>query len=224
VRPGPMQSLWNEVATAHWVAEVGLPLLATLIALGLSVLFLRRQLRHDRELATAERRVAAASALGQALVAEVDRFESEKGDSPFWRQKEWPDFGAVLQARGSAALVLGDEPALEDVVSVARTPLWIWRTCQSEWGSLHAGGLSLTMFSLALDSVLYEWKETMHRYGAALIRWDGLGQAPRLAVGDKEHVPLSVMDHRAAHESWIQKVRSEFRSTALRIQDLRQAP
>jgi hypothetical protein len=55
-----MDAFWSEVSSAQWMANVGVPLAGTLIAIGVAFWVLRRQLRHDRELAQAGRRSEAA--------------------------------------------------------------------------------------------------------------------------------------------------------------------
>jgi hypothetical protein len=68
-----MTSLWHELATASRVANTGIPLLLTIAALLLGFWSLRRQLRHDRQLLTAQNRAQAARSLGAALLEEARR-------------------------------------------------------------------------------------------------------------------------------------------------------
>jgi hypothetical protein len=217
----PFSSLWSELATARWLADVGLPLLAALIAIALSGYFVRYQINYSRELARAEKRATAAGALGYALIAQVDVLNTTRGDSKFWAKTPWPDFGAVVRAQRQASLVLGGGPALEDVVLVTRTPLWAWRTWQGEWDDLHGQhNVDLVDFGLAMDSLITPWKSLILRYAESLIQWDGLGELPRVTLAAKYHVPLPEATHKEELQTWRTQQRHLIRREALKMRAL----
>jgi hypothetical protein len=92
IQDNPFASLWAEMSSARWVAGVGLPLIVTIVALGVTVLLVRRQLEQDRDLQRAMRRSEAAAWLSNVLTAEADRL-STFGNHPWW-----PDAAAINAA------------------------------------------------------------------------------------------------------------------------------
>lgn len=71
----PISNFWSEISSAEWVANVGVPVSATLTALAFAFFALRSQLKQDRALASEDRRRTAAGKL-----AELIRVASEEMD------------------------------------------------------------------------------------------------------------------------------------------------
>lgn len=97
-----MNELWKEIGTATWVANTGIPTLLTVAAIIFAYLFMRRQLRHDRELSLAARRVDAVIAAAGVLDDAVERLDSHGSrtciDSDWWDRAEWPDHSDCQEA------------------------------------------------------------------------------------------------------------------------------
>lgn len=113
---GPWGSLWRVINRAEWVAAVGVPLAATLLALFFAAWALRRQLKNDRKLLKASiragQRTAAASQLSVELREVYDRFQAEPKQSKYWAYPEWPDRDRLLDAVRRAAYVIEDQEHL----------------------------------------------------------------------------------------------------------------
>ena len=137
VPPSPWASLWRQLASAHWVANVGLPLVVTVAALVVTVaalafaLFrLRTQLKNDRALLgesiRAGQRLTAIQRFYPELVQELERFDTETRQSSFWDAFKWPsDFilrGAIMRA----AIVIGDDEGAERLTGTVERISRIW--------------------------------------------------------------------------------------------------
>jgi hypothetical protein len=107
-------AFWDEIASAEWLANVGFPLAVTLLSLALAYGLFRRQVRHDRALAKAERRADAATALGQAIRIGVKQARQSFRANDL----EWPWFNQLLDAVAAARLAL---PGLEVIDLVQDT-------------------------------------------------------------------------------------------------------
>ena len=212
----PFVSLWRQFANADWVADVGVPLVAALSAIALSYLLVRRQLRQDRDLWRAERRIEAARSLGRALLEEAERPDQEDADAPFWSSEAWPDFRRILKVSREAEITLGSDAAIEDAISVSRSALWVWRSCQHSRPGLVAEKLDVVAINDGLQSTINQWQIFMRNFGRSLIGWDGLDAVPRLDMGRKTHVPLPAKT-RPHHAAWIKHYQQEFIDTARRI-------
>jgi len=85
-----MTSLWDELATASWIANTGIPLFLTIAAILTGFWTVRRQMNHDRQLLTAQNRAQAARDLGAAIMEEMEFFGTGLGnDAPAWRSKAY---------------------------------------------------------------------------------------------------------------------------------------
>lgn len=212
----PFVSLWSEFAQASWVAAVGLPLAATISAIVISYLLVRKQLEQGRNLARAQRRAEAARRLGQALIREARRPDLEDTDASFWSAPEWPDFSGVLDAVRETEIVVGEDPAFEDAVSVTRTSLWVWRACLPLRRVLTTEGLDSSAVTGGQEAAIHDWQNKMRTYGKEIVRWDGFGNLPRLDIGNLKHVPLP--DRRSTeHVEWMDGYRRTSETTARRI-------
>lgn len=106
-----IEEVWNRISSAEWVANVGIPALFTLVAIGLAWWSVRQQLEHDRDLARAERehsqnqRRAVSADEAAAIIDEaISRIgsASEGNDDPaWWNRPKWSDY-AELKRRSDA--------------------------------------------------------------------------------------------------------------------------
>lgn len=98
-----LNDAWTRISTGAWLADVGIPLGVTVIALLISVYFLNHQLRHDRMLAQEERqhahgqrRADRAERIAESFEDSLDRVGSRlkrNGEADaWWDQAAWPDF------------------------------------------------------------------------------------------------------------------------------------
>jgi hypothetical protein len=182
VADNPWRSLFAEVATAKWLADVGIPLFATLAALGLAYYGLRRQMKHDRELAAAERRSHAASAFA-AAIRELTGELRDRGDSdPYWQTSDWAGSTSLFRAIGSATVVLGDEVAIAGAESCCCEIMSIWGYCADTHRKLQLNGYDPDIDMSDHVQVLREAISPAVAHLESLVplwaRWDGFGAMP----------------------------------------------
>ena len=169
------KKILSVLESPEWLANTGLPLLVTLIGLGAAYTFLRRQLKSDLNLRTADRLQQAASALGFALYTAVEHFELPASD-PFWKHNRWPDHEEVEKAVLEARLSLAGKELPELARLVADVDA-VWMACM--FGAIRAEPPPDTAFHRhAVQVSLRPFLKPLSEYSTALRMWDGLGGIP----------------------------------------------
>jgi hypothetical protein len=160
----PFVSFWSEVTTARWVADVGVPLAATLMALGLTYMLVRRQLSHDRDLQRSLRGLAAVTALARALAVESERFyvnaelqlvHASSNSRLDWIA--WPSEG-LRSLIVDASIVIGRRPLLSQLLGVVDAAEAAWGTCSTTADRLLAEGVNKDAVNHAFLASMYPWK------------------------------------------------------------------
>ncbi|HVF06601.1 MAG TPA: hypothetical protein VNA20_17320 [Frankiaceae bacterium] len=211
---GVGDSFWDIVGSAEWAATVGLPLGVTLGSIGAAYVLVRRQIRHDRELAAAQRRADAASRLGAALIALHDQFESTAFDDEWWRMPGWSGWSALYDAVREAEIVLDEKSAFEFIEDAGRCVSHGWAACYNHArllrrakSAVEVGDLGVAMHTALADHVV-----RLFEIGKHLIRWDGHGTLPLSALPPFDRVPLPSNVQEDEYQRWCASVQAEFKA------------
>jgi len=193
---------WQEVSNAEWMADVGVPLAATLLAVLAGFLSLRRQLTHDRELALAQRRSEVAHRLGSEVLRAVGLMDG-RIPNKYQTAPDWEGFRIVRLAVNEASIVLPRHPALEHVWLGAVDLVRAWRSCNESREALALNGILLEEREVAgaLMETIYPLTKALRNAGEELIRWTGHLPLPGGEVWPLPHVPKG-RGNREAAERW----------------------
>ncbi|WP_133055994.1 MULTISPECIES: hypothetical protein [Mycolicibacter] len=159
--------------TAEWFANTGIPLMATLVGLMVAFLFLRQQLRSDRELRRADHRRDAAGELGEVLIKSGTQLAKSQPFDAFWLSAHWPQYEVINDVIRVAAPILppgsiGSVRALVDLVAEI-------------WALAHIGSVFNSRNGRELvQSVLGAHPTTLIVLGERLLAWSGEGPMPPL--------------------------------------------
>lgn len=197
-----LPELWQDLVQPQWLADTGIPLLATLGGLYLAYRFLKRQLQSDRDLRAADRRSEAARRLGIAI--------GERAREAMCLPYESPDYLEALphldlwDELGEAALYLpGEKDFLDKVGNLVRDMVWAWQagyhahlklatTPPERWWHGEAMYLTFEPYVMALEAA-----------GETLRAWNGQGHLPALDDSGIDHVPLPPGRLRNAYKAWM---------------------
>lgn len=196
------ESFWIHLSAPAWVAGLLQATLGALIAFVGALMLFRRQLRHDRELASrqlqaekdgriAERRSVAADQLGRAMLAAVHEVENPSIDATAasllrassTRARGWsPGSKVFSSALDNAELTLPDLDSR--VWDLWRYFNWSWEAALRATRSLDLAEGVLDRHGSALVSAFEElatagWQDIV-AVGKGLILWDGEGEPPVL--------------------------------------------
>lgn len=227
------ESLWGEVFSATWVAGLLQATLGTVVAFAGALVIFRQQLKHDRRLAAqqvaadrearvAERRAAAAAALGRSILdatrlaenpsLDAKGAELERATTMSPAKARAPGAREFSDAIQSATLILTDlEPTIWD----------LWRPFTWSWSAAVGAGPPLvaaddtanTRTKWKRAGAAYEatafsiWNE-LHDIGRSLIRWDGEGPVPLMDALPADH-PLRSSAGLTPRPAWIATFQEE---------------
>ena len=163
----------------EWLANTGLPLLVTLVGLVAAAIFLRTQLKSDRNLRTADRRQQAGLVLGFALSTAVERFELPASDS-FWTHNRWPDHEELEKAILEMRLALAGKE-LPELARLVEDVDKVWMACM--FGAIRAEPHPDTAYHRhAVQVSLRPFLSPLSEYSIDLRIWNGLGKYPTLEL------------------------------------------
>ncbi|WP_284528043.1 hypothetical protein [Microbacterium sp. T2.11-28] len=219
---------WSElgciIASPAWTAGALQTLIGVLLAGVATVLALRRQLRHDRDLAakqlaaerevrTAERRSVAADTYGRFIYSWTDElYDMRPRDLGhlLLTSEEYPNHGAMLDAEREAELVFQPSAVAIDA----------WRDLSHTWRAsrsvviddkLHAAS-EADLVDIG-NAELAMLEPSIHRLRAMAleyIRWDG-GQPPDFTGLNNDWRPVRPND-RDLYRSWMADTKTSFRT------------
>jgi hypothetical protein len=177
-----VECLRGRFADPAWTADVGAPLLVTLLGLGLALWLVRRQLRHDRELRAADRRAQALDPLARELGKAGFRLEdlSLRRTADYWSKPIWPDWGPLVGLCDDVSARLGDEPALKAVEDIISSTMRAWLLCQTARdAAVDPSDEAAHMYGTAVAMEPYAGRLT--EAGRLLRRWDGTPPEPAIS-------------------------------------------
>jgi hypothetical protein len=213
----PWTSLWDQLTNAQWVANTGIPTLATVGAIVASFLLLRFQIQAERKRRLATDRAMHGRAFGHAVLEAIAEHDSAPGGDAYWTTEDWSGWHQVYSASQKAEVFFGEQAWIEDAISVARTVDWVWKACQAAQSDSEISSVSKANRELALDSVVYPWLNILRKHGTAIVRWDGESPIPSVDTGHLTYVPLPRHKRRAENTAWMSSYRSKFVKKALEI-------
>lgn len=185
-----MDGLAEEVLSATWAANVGVPLAIALASLLFGVRAVGRQLRHDRELLNAQRRAGAAQDVGWELREIADSVDGMDLDDPQWR-REWDGWTIGLKVLNRASVPLGRMDGFYDIL---REISWIWRGAVA---AKHHHNVDNELHAWVLGDLVTPNLQKLRLAARELITWDGLGEPP---VPQSSSMPMPT--DRTAHRTW----------------------
>lgn len=235
VPDNPWVSLWQQINRAEWVADIGLPMAVTVLALAFAAWSVRRQLRNDREIARqsirAEQRAEAGKRLSEELREACTQLSSEPKESEYWQIPRWQDRDRVWDALRRAAYVIEDQESLGyyrsaafrigDIFSVAyhRSKREGWR---EKWqnGVWEKPGEDSHIHAI-LD-ITKPFRSGLHAAAEQLLMWDGHLPMPTGSI------PAPDEDSRDVVRQWRERVAEEYfanvTSPGLRLRKLPSDP
>lgn len=185
-----MTSIWNEIWSARWVADVGVPLIGTLAAIAIAARGIRRQLEHDRRIWRAQGRAEVARALASVLLDAHSEFESGYR-SEFWTIEGWPGYSRLRDAIDKARVTLGHESQLRELMFGVSDLAHAWTACQHRRRELTATAgtdISDMKSAIAIKDILLPQIWALRSSAEALMRWDGISEVPKV-VWPVRHIP-----------------------------------
>lgn len=197
-----LEKLWSSIITPEWMANTGLPLLVTLLGLVVGYIFLRRQLKNDHVLRTADRWQNATLTLGTTIAHVLERFELPATDS-FWANYAWPDREKLMRARADALLLLA--PAeLTELSKLIHDVESAWSACLISAGRRNPPP-DKALHRNAVKRTLQPYLEALKKQSEMLRSWEGLGPVPGEELDPAvSHIP--VVDYK----DWMRARRNEY--------------
>jgi hypothetical protein len=110
-----LDAFWSEISSAQRIANQGVPLLGTFIAIVVASAGLRRQLSHDRELVQAVRRSEAAREFASEALAIIAALEEREPADPWWRRPRFAETQRIYDAQHKAQVLLGESQLIDDI-------------------------------------------------------------------------------------------------------------
>jgi hypothetical protein len=197
-----LEKLWSSIIAPEWMANTGVPLLVTLLGLFVGYMFLRRQLKSDHVLRTADRWQNASLTLGTTIAQALERFELPASD-PFWAESSWPDKGNLMRARADALLSLA--PAeLPELGKLIRDVDSVWMCCLSRARRLDSPP-DKAIHRHAVRQTLRPYLEALKTQSVLLRKWEGLGPVPEEELDPAvPHIPVE------DYGDWIRARKEEY--------------
>lgn len=174
----PWPGLWEQLASAAWVANVFIPLLITLSAIGLSFWGLRYQLAHDRILINEERNRLAAIEVGRAIDQFLEVWDGIRPTEPLPRRVRIAVFNPIKKASREAELILGRTEALFLAVKLSDDMLRRWDVVL-KLAARKKADMS-TIDSILIRGIFGAPRALLYQLGSSLRAWDGFGDVPSL--------------------------------------------
>jgi len=196
---GYLDQVWCELRQPSWLAAVGLPLVATLAGLYVAYRLVRRQLRHDREMRTADRRSAVVNGFGQQALSAYRSLDA-MNDDEWWRKRHWPNARGVSDAYRSACVALGVASPFPELMALHQDVEWIWDACAARRKTQEKNGptISASHNRRAMQAVLEPYIGPCRSAAEAMVSWEGY-----TSLADPRPVELRHAPFRAAQlEQW----------------------
>lgn len=184
------------------MANTGVPLLATLLGLLAAYIFLRRQLKSDHVLRTADRWQDASLTLGTTIARALEHFELPATD-PFWAEPSWPDREKLMRARADALLLLA--PAeLAELNKLIHDVEAAWMCCLigARRRDPHP---DKAKHRHAVERTLLPYLQALKKQSVMLRSWEGLGPVP-----EEELNPAVTHKPVADYQDWMRARRKEY--------------
>jgi hypothetical protein len=188
-----------------WAADVGLPLVVTLLGLGLAYIFLTHQIRHDVQLRRADRITPIVAELGLATLEAVQHMDDEDSDADYWLSTSWPEWSQIHDALNRAQTKMRETSAFRELLAVARDISWAWSACAQRRKHLEQTGFvpDRVSSSYAIDATLIELRRAAVDFAEALIQWEGFGEVPVVWPQHLLHVPLPRAKYPERNGRWM---------------------
>lgn len=217
--PMSWQQIWDRLASTEWVADTGVPLVLQLLAILVAWIFLRKQLKSDRELLEAswkkdrelleessakslDLQKAAARAAGAHRLAFSIVYLANYIHSAFRN----PDFSSVevkrlhseIRAEGHSLLTLAQAGELWSLFEDLAMIVHIGNSFRDEVPDDDERRRVTSLLSS---------RSYIHIVGFAssLRAWDGVGEVPKLHISEERQ--------HSDHPQWEEDRRTEFRDT-----------
>lgn len=165
-----LSGLWHVLAKPDWLANTGVPILATFIGLYVAYGFLKRQLASDERLRRGDQRREIAARLGRELVAVASEMNGWMWWDEIWQRACWPRYDALKALTKEARLLLPEE-AIGDFRNILSSINYVFVRCANEG---RARGADLNFHVLAVKRILVPYSNTLTWAGNDLIAWDGI--------------------------------------------------
>lgn len=202
-------SWWDELgcrmSSGEWFADTGLPLAVTLIGLAVAVYLVRRQLRSDLDLRSAERRTRATDPLADQLIESGRNLAIFRmgGPDSFWDSTDWSEGHLVIGAYNSARDLMRPDGDLNQVLAAALRAHRAWVRSKDLVGEIPNAHLRPAQATLMGD-----YASELREMGTSLRMWDGLLPVPFSEASDAQDVRED--DARKLEEAYLRVV-AEFR-------------
>lgn len=177
-QPEYWSALLCEVQTVSWMASTGLPLFLTIIGLYLAVRLVKRQLKSDRKLRSADRRQEASNRLGIATLEETTRFRHAQLRDDWWTSNTW-ESQPILTAQVSDAGASLPAEIIDHFQTLVQDIGDAWVSCQV---AVRRSGLNPDRAN-HVDSVRYvlnPYVDALDASAETLRRWNGEDPPPTL--------------------------------------------
>lgn len=220
-----MEAIWHEMWTARWAADVGLPLLATVVAIVLAALGIRRQLGHDKELWHAQRRAEVARDLGSTLIYVQEIYLNGNFEDGVWQDRHWRYFGPINDKANLARILIGPDPALREIERGIEDLDKIWFACQSRKEALIEKGCQVNAMQTGalIFRVAHRQFRALVSIGETLMQWDGMGRIPKVEWPNR-HIPTLTIEGVMSGEgverlfNWTEYYEDQFESLWKKLQ------
>lgn len=216
-RPCGASGYWDGVGCslrqAEWLANVGIPLAATIAGLAVAYALVRHQIRHDRTLRDADRKASAVNEFGRDILRLFEHFEARRLSDPFWTEESWPGSIPMYEAHARVGVALSNADAFEELERAGRDLSRAWRACQVRRRRLEKNGIvpsRPSTYGVAMDSALSSIWQPMIDAGKKLVVWDGLSALPTLTPWPYVHAPLGRRVAEGEDEAWAKQYATEY--------------
>ena len=219
-------SWWEQFAAIlsepQWTADLLASLLGALIAFVGTLTLVLRQLKHDRELVSAqltamssereaEARSAAASRLGRDMVRASEALDSLNPAQTLellLSSRKPAGADLIYDAENEATLSLDLDST---VLDLWRDYTHTWRECRTAVHRRATDGQDPNIdwaLTAAVDALMTPIEANLDVLGRALIRWNGIGKVPSSEVLlDWNRVPIA---DRHANAEWKKEIQNQF--------------
>ncbi|MCG7631125.1 hypothetical protein MHN80_02250 [Gordonia McavH-238-E] len=187
----PIGSFWTEVSTADWVANVGVPVSATLTALAFAFFALRSQLNQERALAAEDRKRSAATKLAERIRAateEMDLFFTPAAVETDINHETIRWVGGhhfirfeLQRAIAATRNVVGNSTALEQISDFLPAMSSRWTAAGLCGQMCLAEGYTIDRVLVAMHTAIGTDKVILSEIAWTLDTWNGAGEIPSIA-------------------------------------------
>lgn len=186
---------WGQVVCrmgqASWLADVGLPVIATILGLVVALLLLRQQLSHDVELRRAERREAVVWRFADECIDLASRMMDRQLPLDYWLAERWPEWHRLHYAAKQVEWHLGEGPAFEEIAEGGTDITHAWGACRDRREELVTQGeaIDARAHMEALWAVTQGLAGEVLVAGRELLSYDGTKPLPTFRPWRGKHLP-----------------------------------